>query len=244
MSVFTVKLAGVPVRVESLFDEVRQLCEAYLCQDEPAFTVRTTPADIAREQETSDREADYERRPRIRFSGGYLETLAVYRKIVVALLDYDILLMHGSAVCLDGQAYLFTASSGTGKTTHTRLWLNAFPGAFVINGDKPLIRFLDDHCEIFGTPSAGKEGMNRNTSAPLKAVCVLERGKENHIRREDFSAVLPMVIQQSYRPRDVVGMSKTLDLIRRMSEFTAFYRLSCNMDPEAAMVSYRGMKDE
>ncbi|MBP5288614.1 MAG: hypothetical protein J6Z79_01920 [Clostridia bacterium] len=243
MNEFTVKLAGVPIGVEAHFDDVYRLCGEYLCEDNPAFTVRPSLEDIALEQEKSDREASFEGLRAMKFSDGYLETLAVYRQIAHKLLDYDVMLMHGSAVCVDGKAYLFTAASGTGKTTHTRLWLREIPGAFVINGDKPLIRFYRDRCEIFGTPWSGKEGMNRNTSAPLKAVCVLERGKTNQIRREDFSSVLPMVIQQSYRPQEVEGMTKTLDLIRRMSTLTSFYRLSCNMDPDAATTAYRGMNE-
>lgn len=243
MTEFTVKLAGVPIAVKARFDDVRQLCRDYLTTQPPAFTVCPTPEEVALEQVKSDREAEVEGLPKRRYPEGYLETIAVYRKIAAALLDYDVFLMHGSAVCADGQAYLFTAPSGTGKTTHTRLWLREIPGAFVINGDKPLIRVGEGGCEIFGTPWSGKEGMNTNASAPLKAVCVLERGQTNVIEKQSFSDVLPVVIQQSYRPRDEAAMSKTLSLIRRLGEQVRFYRLRCNMDPEAALVAREGMKD-
>ena len=171
-----------------------------------------------------------------------METLAVYRKIAVGLLDHDVFLMHGSAVAVDGQGYLFTASSGVGKTTHTRLWLAHIPGASVVNGDKPLLRFSDGGVEVCGTPWAGKEGMNANVAVPLRAICVLERGAENRIAPLPFLEAYPILLQQSYRPADAAALQKTMQFVRRLGERVKLYRLACNMEPDAARVSYEGMK--
>jgi hypothetical protein len=177
-----------------------------------------------------------------KFSDAYLETLAVYRKIVERLLDYDVLLFHGSAVAVDGQAYLFAATSGTGKTTHTNLWTKNIPKAYVVNGDKPLLKINDDGVTVYGTPWQGKENYGRNISVPLKAVCQLERSDTNHIEPITIKESLPMLFQQSYRPNDIDSMNKTIELINKLGMNTKLYRLGCNMQDEAAFVAYEGMR--
>lgn len=239
---FTVSLAGVTVGVESQYDEIYEMCQPYLCQGAADFSVGVQPGDIAFERKKSARAAVLEGLPQTDFPDGYLETLAIYRKIANGMLDYDTFLMHGSAVCADGEAYLFTASSGTGKTTHTRLWLSQIPGAFVVNGDKPLIRLRGDRAEVCGTPWAGKEGMQTNTIVPLKAVCLLTRGKENRIEETTFQALYPILFQQTHRPADAVSMQKTMELVKRLGGLVKLYRLECNMEPEAALTSYHGMR--
>lgn len=183
------------------------------------------------------------KRPYTDFQDSYLETLAVYRKIAVRLLDFDVLLMHGVALGLDGTAYLFTAPSGVGKTTHARFWCEAYPGAFIINGDKPLIKVTDNGIFVCGTPWAGKEKLNQNISLPLKAVCAVFRGKENKINPINFGNIFPLIIGQTYRPSDEKNMQKTLELIKKLGENTRFYTLHCNLDPDSARVAKRGMDD-
>ena len=240
---FTVSLAGATVGVESLYDEVYALCEPYLCQGAEDFSVSVRRADIEFEKIKNAREAAWEGIPWELFPDSYLETLAVYRKIAVGMRRYDTFLMHGSAVCVDGEAYLFTAPSGTGKTTHTRLWLSHIPGAFVVNGDKPLIRLRGDRAEVCGTPWAGKEGMQTNTVVPLRAICLLARGQENRIEETTFQELYPILFQQTYRPAEKAAMQKTMELIKRLGTCVKLCRLQCNMDPEAALVAYRGMKN-
>lgn len=239
---FTISLAGVPIGVESMFDEVYHLCRDYLTDEAPCFTVAVTPADVAFEREKSRREALLEGRFPEAFSDAYLETLAVYRQIAVGLLPRDIFLFHGSVVAVDGAAYLFTALSGTGKTTHTELWLRHVPGSFIVNGDKPLLRVTKDGVLSCGTPWAGKEGKNRNCMTPLAAICLLERGKTNEIEEITFSEAFSVLLQQSYRPRQPEAMRKTLELLKQAGNLLRFYRLRCNMEPEAARVAFEGMQ--
>ena len=238
---FKICLAGVTIGVRSIYDEVYRLCADYLTDGEAAFTVAVTPADVDFEREKSFREAVYENRQPELFSDSYLETLAVYRAIVENMLDYDVLLVHGSAVAVDGQGYLFTAPSGVGKTTHTRLWLENIPGAFVVNGDTPLLRFRDGAIDLCGTPWSGKEGLNTNTVVPLRAICVLERGTTNQIEPLPFLDAYPMLLQQCYRPTNAAAIQKTMALVRWLGERVKLYRLRCNMDADAATVAYNGM---
>ena len=238
---FTVKLADINIGINSIYNEVFELCRDYLSYEEASFCIEIAARDIEYEREMSRREAELEKIPYADFSDAYLETLAVYRRIAEMLLDFDVFLMHGAAVGLDGNAYLFTAPSGVGKTTHTRFWCEEFPGAFIINGDKPLIKVTDNGAYIYGTPWAGKEGQNRNISMPLKAVCAIFRAKENSIKPVGFLDIFPLLIGQTYRPSDEKNMQKTLKLIKKLGENARFFTLFCNLDPKSAHIAKEGI---
>lgn len=234
---FTVSLAGINVAVTSLFDEVYDFCRDYLTDAPADISVAVTPEDINYEKIVNIRESQIEGIPVLDYSDSYLETLAVYRKIVTKMLDFDTFLMHGAVVAVGDKAWLFTAPSGTGKTTHINLWLNNIPGSYVVNGDKPLIHICDE-CTVYGTPWAGKEGMNQNIGVKLCGIVILNRGAENHIEKVPVTRILPVLIQQSYRPKERVELEKTLSLLSRMGKKIPMYQLYCNMDPEAAFVAY------
>ena len=238
---FTISLAGVNIEIRSIHAAVYDLCRDYLTDRSPDFSVATTPEDIAFERKKSNEEAAHEGRPAVDFPDDYLETLAVYRKICEKLLPYDAFLMHGAVVAQNGAAYLFTAPSGLGKTTHTRFWLEKYPEAFILNGDKPILRFQNGKLFACGTPWAGKEGQNRNVILPLRAVCVLFRGKENKIEPVRFDRIFPLLISQTYRPTGEAEMRKTLELIKKTGECVRFYAMFCNLDPNAARVAKEGM---
>ena len=239
---FTVRLADVNIRVISLYDEVYELCRDYLTDGEPSVTVTTCAADIDYEKEVNIREAMVEGIPVVDYPDSYLETLAVYRKIVAAVLDQGIMLMHGAVVAVEDKAWLFTAPSGTGKTTHINLWLQNIPGSYVVNGDKPLIR-VSDSPVVYGTPWAGKEGLNRNVGVPLCGIVLLDRGEENTIEKVSFSSVMPVLVQQSYRPRDREGVTKTMSLLCSLCKSIPLYHLHCNMLPEAAWTVYNTVNE-
>ncbi len=154
-------------------------------------------------------------------------------------------MFQGSAGAVDGEAYLFPAPSGTGKSPHARLWREAFGDrAVMINDDKPLLRVSEEGVRVYGTPWNGKHRLGGNLSAPLKALCVLTRDERNHIEpisREEAFAVL---FQQSYRPAREENLPRLLALLERLSRKVGLYRLGCNMEPEAAIISYQGMQEE
>lgn len=241
MTNFTLKIADTPIRVSAIYPSTKKFCADYLTEENSAFSVEITPEDITAEREKSEHEDKIEGLPVRHFPDSYLETLALYRKIVAALVQRDILLFHGSVVAVGDEAYLFTAKSGTGKTTHTRLWLEHVPGSYVVNGDKPLLRFTENGLYACGTPWQGKEGYGCNRMVRLRAICILERDRENHIAPVTMKEALPILFQQSYRPADTAAMLKTLELIGKLGEACRLYRLGCNMEPEAALVSYEGM---
>ena len=240
----TYRFAELNIGVSSVYEDVHRLCRDYLAEDgDSAFDVETVQSDIDFERDRSAREDEYEGLPVRHFQDGYLETLAVYRKIAERMPYYDTILFHGSCIAVDGTGYLFTAKSGTGKSTHTRLWMQLLGDrAVMINDDKPLIRIKDDGAVIYGTPWDGKHRLSTNTGVPLKALCILERAESNSIRRISAFEAYPMLLQQVYRPGDADAMDKTLALIDRLASNVSLWRLGCNMDIEAAKVAYDAMK--
>lgn len=242
-TVFTIKLADCSIGVSAQFPSTRDFCRDYLTEESPVFSVAVFAEDISFEREKSIREDEKEGIPVRRFSDEYLETLALYRKIAVKLLDFDTLLFHGSAIAVDGEGYLFTAKSGAGKSTHTRLWREMFgQRAVMVNDDKPLLKISMDKVIVYGTPWDGKHRLSSNISVPLKAICILGRSETNRIGPISKSKALPVLIQQSYRPADRMAMTKTMTLVDRLGSNVKLYELHCNMKAEAAQIAFDGMQ--
>ena len=237
------KIADKVIEVNSIYGKVHDYCKNYETDEKCDFSVTITPDDISEEKKRSDSEYAYEGLPLPNFSDELLEETAVYRKIAEIMPNYDTFVFHGSVIAVDGQGYLFTAKSGTGKSTHTRLWRKYFGDkAVMVNDDKPMLRVTDGGVIVYGTPYNGKHNLGCNICVPLKAICILTRGEKNSIVSVSKSEIYAMLLQQTYRPNDPVKMAKTLSLIDRMAEKVKLYKLSCNMDIEAAKVAYNAMK--
>jgi len=245
MAQFTVRIAETVISVTALFDSTETFCRDYICSATPDISVAVLCEDIEREREYSERENKINNEPIVNYSDAYLETLALYRKICEELIDRDILLFHGAGISVNGSGILFTAPSGTGKTTHIKLWHKLCKrenrSFAVINGDKPLIKITEDGVKMFGTPWQGKEGYGCNSSAPLNAIVVLARGESNRMDEVKVSSVLDVLIQQSYRPRNSMKLIKTLSMLDKLSRNVKTYKLFCNMDISAAEVAYNAV---
>ena len=239
----TYKIAERIIEITSVYEDIHTLCKDYLFPANPDFSVVTTQEDIEFEREKSAKEDEAKDMPVRQFSDGYLETLAVYRKISEKMPDYDTILFHGSCIAVDGVGYLFTASSGTGKSTHAKLWRELLGDrAVMVNDDKPLIRLTDDGAIVYGTPWDGKHHLSSNISVPLKALCVLMRFEKNIINPITPSQAYATLMQQTYRPADNMAMIKTLSLIDKLSSSVSLWMLGCNMEIEAAKIAYEDMK--
>ena len=242
MAEFCIKIAGHTAKVTSLFESTPQYFRSYLTTDPPAFSITVTREDLVFEQ--ADLLAEARRdgfKPRV-FTDPFLERAAIQRAFAEYLFRYSILLFHGSAIAVDGEGYLFTAHSGTGKSTHTRLWREVFGSrAVMVNDDKPFLELRADGVWLHGSPWSGKHGLDTNLCVPLKAVCILERGTENTIRPATVEESLPMLQKQSYAPLAKNAHTAFLTLTEMLSQQVPLWKLHCNKDAQAASVAWEAM---
>jgi len=162
-----------------------------------------------------------------------------YRK----LLGFDGMMLHASAVVMDGYAFLFSANSGTGKSTHTTLWRKeyGYDRVLMLNDDKPALRLENGRWYAYGTPWSGKTDQNLNMRVPLGGICLLERGQTNEIRPYGGAKAAFDLLQQTVRTETAEGRAKVLDLLNDLMGKVPIWQLKCNMDPEAARVSHDAM---
>ena len=159
-----------------------------------------------------------------------------------AILPHGGLSMHSSVVVNEGQAFMFMGKSGTGKSTHSRLWLTHIEGSWLLNDDNPIVRVTGGDVVVYGSPWSGKTQCYRNESAPVVGIVRLKQAPRNRFRVcEDiaaFSAVLPgcSVLRQDMRLHE--AMCETL---AELTELTLVGELECLPDREAAEVCRRGM---
>ena len=242
MPQFRMQIAGHTAEITGRFDSTPHQFSRYLTDRAPDFSVTVSPEDLRFEQEELDREALEEGFRRRIFTDPFLERAAIQRKFAEYLLHHNILLLHGSTVAVDGKAYLFTARSGTGKSTHTRFWTEVFSGsALMVNDDKPFLEISESGVLAHGSPWSGKHGLDTNISLPLAGICLLERGSENIIRPAVPSEMLPRLFHESYRPQDPAYFETYCHLVEQLSESVPLWHMYCTRDPEAARIAYAAM---
>lgn len=229
----TYEFAEIPVRAIYRDSYLQEMCREYETEKEPCLTIEVSEEEVAREES-----AEYA------YPYGYLESLAFYRKFCEAAVEEDVLLFHSSVVAVDGLAYVFTAPSGTGKSTHTSLWREVFKErAVMINDDKPLFKIGAQRIWAYGTPWDGKHRISTKTRAEIKAICILERGTENAIERLSFAQAYPWILNQTYRPDEERGMEKTLELVNQLMQRIPVYRMRCTISKDAVNMAYQAMSE-
>ena len=223
---------------------VLDFCADYAVEGEEFDTeILLTESDIQAEIDLYNKEESKDKAVSDRFIRRQCAAFAAYRKICAYALQNDAFLMHGVAVRYADEGYIFTAQSGTGKTTHVRQWKEAFGDeqVVIVNGDKPIIRFIDGKVYAYGTPWNGKEHFGTTGRTQIKAVCFVERGEQNEIRPLSDTEVIPRLFSQ-IMVVDSTDLAKQLELADMFLEKVRFYNLRCNISTEAAEVAYRGMQ--
>ena len=234
------EIAGLATHVQPMFFSTREYCRPYLTERTPEFYIEVTEEDLIEQQAALDQEADEEGLRRRKFTDPFLERTAIQVKIAGKLLERDTLLLHGSTIAVDGQAYLFTAPCGTGKSTHTRLWREHFGDrAVMVNDDKVFLELRQDGVLAYGSPWTGKHGIGNNISVPLKGICFLQRGTENQIQKAAIEKWIPELIHQCFLPDD-----RYLPLVRQLAQKIPLWEMTCTKEPQAAVIAYEAMSCE
>ena len=242
MEAFTIEIAGLVTQVQPLFGSTREYCRAYLTDGVPVCFVDVTPQDLVHTQAMLEKEAIEEGIRVRKFPEPFLERATIQRKIAAFLLKQDTILLHGSTVGLDGQAYLFTAPCGTGKSTHTRFWRETFGDrAVMINDDKPFLKIDSTGVMAYGSPWSGKHGLDTNISLPLKGICFLRRGSVNSIRQVNPEGLIDVLLQQTFMPEDAADQEKAVALVNSLVQTVPLWDMECTKDVGAALISYQAM---
>ncbi len=177
------------------------------------------------------------------FSDPYFETLAIARKLCRRMAEYGVIFFHAAAVAVDGEGYLFAAPSGTGKSTHARLWREMLgERAVTVNDDKPFIRFVGGTPYVYGSPWNGKHRLDANMSCPIRGICFLEQAAENSIAPLAPREAFPRLCRQIFFSREEKRFGAVMDVAGRLCSSVPLYRMGCNVTPQAAAMSYEAMR--
>lgn len=243
MEKFYMKLAERTIAVSANFATTKEFCKDYLLDKIPE------EVDIEVNVTLDKIEAELEAMEALnvgKFSEAYIETLVVQRGIADQLPQYGVVLFHGSAVALDGEVYLFTAPSGTGKSTHARLWRRGVGQRIImVNDDKPFLGVKEDGTiMVYGSPWSGKHRLSENVALPLKAICILSQSDENKIKKVSAADAFHEIYMQIYKKStDVQFMNETLQVLGDIMKYP-IWKLECNVSKEAFRISYETLTGE
>lgn len=224
-------ICGLAVECDFRFPTMTARAEKYLSGGAPEIRVPFQPEKFEwlKQQEPS-------------LDDDNCEIICTTESFYMQLLGYGGFMLHSSAVVMDGGAYLFSAPSGTGKSTHTALWLELFgERAAILNDDKPAILLREDGIFACGTPWSGKSDLNLNLCVPLRGICVLERSMQNFINPLPAEKAVYALLNQTLRPEEPEKMAALLEYIDRVTENIPMWRMGCNISTEAAGLAYEVM---
>ena len=227
------EIAGLRVLLQHKHPYTEKFCARYLSSDQETaadVVASATEEDIAEERAQSPN-----------FSEGYIENICLYRSLCLQIPQRNRLLLHASVLDFNGKGYAFLGRSGTGKSTHTKLWLQNVQNTFVVNGDKPILQETGSHFIAYGTPWQGKEGWGARTETALCRLCFLEQAKGNCIKKLTPSETAARLFMQILIPSDEAAAVKTLELVDNLIRKTPAYLLSCNISEEAVKTSFEAL---
>ncbi len=225
-------IAELPVAYDAAYPTLRRNSEKYRSEIPAATMLRVVPEEL---------EALRKKSPLL--NDDLREYMLVGKAFYHHLLRFRGLMLHASAVVVDNEAYLFSAPSGTGKSTHTSLWLEYFgEKAYILNDDKPAIRLFPDGVYAYGTPFSGKYDISVNAKVPLRGIAFIERSETNYVERQTKKQALYSILNQTARPEDVSLYTLLLSTVGELLERVNVFTLHCNISREAVSVSYEEMR--
>lgn len=233
---FTAKIADLTVSISYTHSLIKTMCGEYLTEDAPMFNIEAT-------QEHEEKLRNYFLGSSQIFSDAYIESCTLFDSFSSKVIDFDAAVFHAALISFDGQGVAFAALSGTGKTTHIRLWKKLFSDRVeIINGDKPLFTLRDGKFFASGMPWCGKENWGCNKTVPLKAVCFIERAEQNSISPlTENREIMSRLFLQLAMPEEQHLMVKYLEFANKLIKTVPFFLLRCNMDINAAYIAHDGI---
>lgn len=230
------KISDLIVEYNPIYDMLRKRSDKYLIKDSSTkvnFKIIVNENDIKKVKD-SDQEINSE-------LAEYIVAGAILSN---ALLQYKGCLLHSSAVVIDNECYLFSATSGTGKSTHTNLWIKYLSDKkpYILNDDKPAIRIIDNEIWAYGTPFSGKYDINKNKKAKVKSICFIQQSKTNTVEKMENDEAIKLFMEQILVETDKESMIRLLEIVDIIIRQVPVYKLKCNISEEAVRLSYETMK--
>ena len=225
-------LADLVIEIDNKYGYLRKHTQDYAYDgDRPVdIHIKVSDEEIAAEKAQND----------IKFHDCYLEYICAYRQIASKILDFDAFVMHGTVIDVEDKGIIFTALSGTGKTTHMLYWQEMLGDKLrIINGDKPIIRFFDGVPYAYGTPWAGKEGYQTNDRVELQEICLIERAEINEVVPLTGFQIVSVFVKQIYRPSTPEGVDKSYTLADKLLKHCNLRKIRCIKDISAAKTAYK-----
>ena len=230
MLTFRIRISNVTLQIHAFNESTKRYCAAFLKDEEPDYTITMTEEDLKNERSNSDNGQVYVNE----------EISALYRKIADLLVEDNTIVFHSSAISVDNNAFLITARSGVGKSTHSKNLSEYIGESFkYINDDKPLLKVNDHDVIVYSSPWNGKERRGNNICAPLRAIIFLNRGENNSYRRIlNKEEIYIKMLSQIYLPKEKSKREKALNIADKLLKNVNFYEINVTKDIESAKMTY------
>lgn len=228
------KIAGLQVSMNPMYQPLINQVIPYEVEEE------SVDVDCAIPQGEKQIERYIESHPA--FTKGQAEYLLYGAYFYDSLLEHRGILLHSSCIVYQGYAYLFSGPCGTGKSTHTAIWERIYPSSYILNDDKPAIRIIDGSIYAYGTPFSGKTHKNRNERIEIAGIAFIKQSVTNHMRRLDSKESLIQFMSQTLRAHHEHRLDQMISILEDIINEIPIFELNCNMEDEAALLSFNTMK--
>ncbi len=224
------EIAGLRIDIQNKYEYTDEFCKEYLSEDQ------SSPVDLT--ARVSENEFLEEKSRSVGFSDGYIENICLYRNICLQIPLRNCMLLHCAVIAYEGKGYAFLGRSGTGKSTHAKLWKKYLSTPRMINGDKPILEYAEGEFIAHGTPWKGKERWGEKAFAKLYGLCFLEQAKENAIVKLSPAEASKRIFFQTVMPKEEKGVIATLELIDKLVNTVPSYLLQCNISEGAVKTAF------
>ena len=229
MICFSVKIADVVFGICANYPETKAFFAHFSSEEQEEHQITVSAEDIA-----------FYRRQFPQFTDALCERAVVKYRMDKLLVDHGAFPFHASALSFLGEAYVFTALSGVGKSTHARLWQQAFADDVVmINDDRPYIKVVGDRAYAYSHPQSGKHHIYTNTAAPIRVIGKIVRDRQNFVKPISKAAFFPFFVQQTFTMDEAQTTAKIIALQRKVLDCVRLYEIHCNTDPDAGAIICR-----
>lgn len=225
------RIADLNIKIEPKYNYCTSHLQPYLTEcNDIDFEICITEEDIS----------EYIEQCNPTYSRDGAESVLILTKICNTVLQkFNGFFFHSSSLMYENEAYVFTALSGTGKSTHTALWRKHFGDKItMINDDKAIIRKYNGEFYIYGTPWMGKSDIGNNIKSKVKAIYILQRGTKNSAVKVSIGDVFKQILEATLVSADKNNMINLLSLLDEFFSSVPIYLLTCNMDESAVQTAY------